>query len=46
MSFLDWFISRALPVTPKPIVRHFSKPYIAGSTTDEAFRVAPSLAER
>ena len=43
MSLLDRFISRALPFVPKPIVGHFSKPYIAGATVDEAIAVVRAL---
>ena len=40
MSLLNKAVSLALPAVPKPIVGFFSKRYIAGSTRDEAFRVA------
>jgi proline dehydrogenase len=44
MSFLDRLISFTLPAVPKPIVRHFSRRYIAGVTTEEAFDVVRDLA--
>lgn len=43
MSLLDKAISLALPAVPKPIVGFFSKPYIAGSSRDDAFRVVREL---
>jgi proline dehydrogenase len=43
MSLLNKVVSLALPVVPKPIVGYFSKPYIAGSTRDDAFRVVHEL---
>ncbi len=43
MSLLDRAISFALPAVPKPIVRYFSRPYIAGTTADDAFRVVREL---
>jgi proline dehydrogenase len=43
MSLLDRVVSLTLPLVPKPIVRHFSKRYIAGTTTEDAFRVAREL---
>ncbi len=39
MALLDRVVSLALPAVPKPIVRHFSRRYIAGSTVEEAFQV-------
>jgi len=44
MSLFNCAVSLVLPVVPKPIVRQFSRRYIAGSTTQDAFRVAKSLA--
>ncbi len=46
MSLLDRAISLVLPAVPKPIVRKFSRRYIAGSTMDEAFAVVRDLAEQ
>jgi proline dehydrogenase len=43
MSLLNKVVSLALPAVPKPIVGYFSKPYIAGSTRDDAFRVVREL---
>lgn len=45
MSWFDRAISLAIPAVPKPIVYHFSKRYIAGSTTDDAFRTVRELAD-
>ena len=43
MSLLDKAVSLALPAVPKPIVGFFSKPYIAGSSRGDAFRVVREL---
>jgi proline dehydrogenase len=43
MSVLDRALSLAIPILPRPIVRHFSKPYIAGTSADDAFRVIRQL---
>jgi proline dehydrogenase len=43
MSLLDRVVSLTLPVVPKPIVRHFSRRYIAGSSLDEALDVVRDL---
>jgi proline dehydrogenase len=43
MSLLNKVVSLAIPAVPKPIVGFFSKPYIAGSTRDDAFRVVREL---
>jgi proline dehydrogenase len=45
MSVLDRAISLALPAIPRPIVRHFSRRYIAGPTMEDAFRVVRSLSK-
>ena len=44
MKLLDRVIGMALPAVPKPIVRQFSKRYIAGSTVADAFGVARAMA--
>jgi proline dehydrogenase len=44
MSVVDRAIAFALPAVPKPVVGYFSRPYIAGATADDAFRVVRSLA--
>ena len=44
MSWFDRAISLAIPAVPKPIVYRFSKRYIAGSTTEDAFRAVRELA--
>ena len=46
MSLLDRAVSLALPIVPKPIVGYFSRRYIAGSTMEDAFRVARELSAR
>ena len=46
MSLLDRAVSLVLPAVPKPIVRHFSRRYIAGSTMEDALRVTRELAAR
>ncbi len=43
MSLFNRVISLTLPFVPKPVVRHFSRPYIAGSTVDDALRVVRDL---
>lgn len=45
MSLLDRAVSLMLPAVPKPLVRYFSRPYIAGSTMDDAFATVERLAE-
>ena len=45
MNLFDRVIAMSLPAVPKPIVRHFSKRYIAGSSMEDAFRVVRELAE-
>ncbi len=35
-SLLDRLVVGLVPAVPKPIVRHFSRPYIAGATIEEA----------
>ena len=44
MSWFDRAVSLALPAVPKPIVYHFSKRYIAGPETNDAFRAVRALA--
>ena len=44
MSLLDRLVSLLLPAVPKPIVRIFSRPYIAGPTMDDAIRTVRDLA--
>lgn len=43
MSLLDRTVSLALPAVPRPIVRHFSRRYIAGTSIEDAFRVVGEL---
>jgi len=43
MSLLDRTISLLLPAVPKPIVRFFSRRYIAGTSIDDAFRAVREL---
>jgi proline dehydrogenase len=43
MSLLDRAVILTLPLVPKPIVRRFSKRYIAGSTLDDALKVVSDL---
>ena len=43
MKWIDRTISLLLPVVPKPIVGHFSRPYIAGANEDDAVRVVREL---
>lgn len=43
MSLLDRFVVATLPFVPKPIVRHFANPYIAGENLDDAIRSVKML---
>src|SRR5262245_10194976 len=43
MPLLDQLIVRTLPLVPKPIVRRFSRRYIAGPTLEDAMRVVREL---
>ena len=42
-TILDRSIAAILPAIPKPLVRFFSSPYIAGETMDDAARVADEM---
>jgi proline dehydrogenase len=42
-SLLDRFVVGLMPVVPKPVVRHFSRPYIAGATIGDAIRQVRDL---
>ena len=46
MGLIDRTISLTLPVVPKPVVRYFSRPYIAGTTIAEALAVVRRLADQ
>ena len=43
MNLFDRVVSLAIPIVPKPIVRYFSRPYIAGTRIRDAFRVVQGL---
>jgi len=43
VSLFDRVISLALPAVPKPLVRHFSRRYIAGPTIDDAMNTVCEL---
>jgi hypothetical protein len=43
MSLLDKFVVKTLPLVPKPVVRFFSKKYIAGEELKDAVRVVREL---
>ncbi|HJQ97815.1 MAG TPA: proline dehydrogenase family protein [Candidatus Polarisedimenticolaceae bacterium] len=43
MTLLDRVVGLALPAVPKPIVRYFSKRYIAGTSVDDALSVVRTL---
>jgi proline dehydrogenase len=43
MSVFDRAVSLILPAVPKPVVRRFSRRYIAGPRIDDAMRVARAL---
>jgi proline dehydrogenase len=42
-SLLDRVVVGLMPIVPKPIVRHFSRPYIAGATIGDAVRQVRDL---
>ena len=44
MNLIDRVVATTLPIVPKPIVRFFSKRYIAGASIDDAFGVVRELA--
>jgi proline dehydrogenase len=43
VTALDRTIARLLPAVPRPLVRRFSSPYIAGPSLDDAVRVVKRL---
>jgi proline dehydrogenase len=43
MSLIDTLVVRSLPFVPKPIVRRFSRKYIAGPKLEDAMRVVKDL---
>ena len=43
MSLFDRLIAATLPIVPKPLVRVFASPYIAGETLADIIRVIESL---
>jgi len=45
VNWLDRSISATLPFVPKPIVRFFSRRYIAGTSTEDAFSTVRELAQ-
>jgi proline dehydrogenase len=46
MSLIDKFVVKTIPLVPKPIVRYFSKRYIAGDKLSDAVRVVRDLNQR
>ncbi len=46
MSWFDRMLSLALPAVPKPVVRFFSRRYIAGPTMEDAFSTVRELARQ
>ncbi|MCA9731378.1 proline dehydrogenase family protein [candidate division KSB1 bacterium] len=46
MNWMNRFIATTLPAVPKPIVRFFSKKYIAGNTINDAVRTIKNLQEQ
>jgi len=46
VSFFDRAVSLLLPAVPKPIVRYFSRHYIAGPSIADAIRTARGLADQ
>ena len=43
MSLFDKVVAASLPIVPKPLVRVFSGPYIAGETLDDQIRAVESV---
>jgi proline dehydrogenase len=43
MNLFDRLIAASLPITPKPIVRHFARPYLAGETIEEMVRTVGGI---
>jgi proline dehydrogenase len=43
VAVLNYLISRSLPLVPRPVVRAFSRRYIAGDSLDDAVRVLREL---
>ncbi len=43
MSLLNRMVATVLPAVPKSIVRHFSRPYIAGETVDDMVKTVKGL---
>ncbi|MDZ7373468.1 MAG: proline dehydrogenase family protein [candidate division KSB1 bacterium] len=43
MALLDRLVATTLPIVPKPIVRYFSRRYIAGERLEDAIRVTRQL---
>lgn len=43
MSVFDAVVSRSLPIIPKPLVRVFARPYVAGETLDDQLAVIRKL---
>ncbi len=43
MAAFDRVIAASLPLVPKPLVRVFSKPYVAGETLEDQIRVVQEL---
>lgn len=43
MSWFDRIVVGVLPMVPRPIVRHFSRPYIAGTSLDDAVHTVRDL---
>ena len=43
MGLFDRLVSLTLPAVPKPLVRYFSRPYIAGLNVDEAFEAVREM---
>ncbi len=46
MSLLDKFVVKTLPLVPKPVVRYFSKRYIAGEHLPEAVKAVHELNQK
>ena len=46
MSWIDRAVSVTLPAVPRPVVRYFSRRYIAGETLDDALAIVRDLARR
>lgn len=46
MSLFNFMVSKSIMHVPSPIVRHFAKDYVAGSSIDDAVKLTRELADK